>query len=175
MSQVPVVPVPVDRFSTFLPSMTWLLKACVDDGASVGFVQPFSQKQAEAFWTDTVLPRLVNGLRQLFVASLGDEAAGAVQLDCDMPPNQRHRAEVSKLLVHPTRRREGVGRALMERLEIEARHQHKSLVTLDTRTGDNAQRLCLSLGFKAAGVIPAYARDPLSARLDATTYMYKAL
>lgn len=159
----------------FLPSMTWLLKACVDDGVSLRFVHPFSEKQAEAFSTHTVLHGLVNGLRQLFVASVEGEVAGVVQLECDMPPKQRHRAEVSKLSVHAAGRRHGVGIALVGRLEAEARHRHKSLVTLDTRTGDNAERLCRNLGYTPAGSIPGYAQDPLAARLDATTYRYKAL
>ena len=48
-------------------------------------------------------------------------------------------------------------------------------MTLDTRTGDSAEPLYASAGFVAAGVIPDYARDVFSDRLDAATFMYKRL
>jgi hypothetical protein len=47
------------------------------------------------------------------------------------------------------------------------------LITLDTRTGDKAERLYGSLGFRAAGVIPNYAYDPDGRARHGTTYMYK--
>ncbi|MFP3656833.1 GNAT family N-acetyltransferase, partial [Burkholderia sp. SIMBA_052] len=75
------------------------------------------------------------------VARLGDAIAGTVQLDYDTMPNQRHRAEVRKLLVHPAFRRRGVARALMMELESHARRLERSLLTLDTRTGDSAEPL----------------------------------
>src|SRR6185369_3960579 len=36
--------------------LTALLAACVHDGASIGFVLPFGEQEAEAFWTRKVLP-----------------------------------------------------------------------------------------------------------------------
>ena len=98
-----------------------------------------------------------------------------MQLDLDTPPNQTHRGEVSKLLVHPSIRRRGIAQRLMVRLEAEARSCGRTLITLDTRTGDKAEPLYASLGYVVAGVIPGYARDPREDRLDATTYMYKRL
>jgi len=90
-------------------------------------------------------------------------------------PNQRHRAEVRKLLVHPDARRRGIARALMAAIERRARHLGRSLLTLDTRTGDGAERLYASLGYETAGVIPGFARDTTEDRLDATTIMYKTV
>ena len=68
-----------------------------------------------------------------------------------------------------------IARALMGRLEAEARARGRSLLTLDTRTGDMAEPLYLSLGFQPAGVIPGYCRDAGSSRMDATTIMWKTL
>ena len=42
---------------------------------------------------------------------------GTVQLIIDQPENQPHRADVAKLLVHPSARRGGVARTLMNELK----------------------------------------------------------
>lgn len=153
-----------------------LLHACVHDGASISFVLPFSSGQAEAFWRDKVLPGLLAGGAVLLAAECEGRIVGAVQLDHDTPPNQPHRAEVRKLLVHPEFRRRGVARALMAELERHARGLGRSLLTLDTRTGDRAEPLYSSLGYETVGIIPRFCRDPFDAgKLDGTTIMYKAL
>ena len=63
----------------------------------------------------------------------------------------------------------------MAELERLARQRGRSLLTLDTRTGDKAEPLYASLGYKTVGVIPEFCRDPIEDRIDATTIMYKAL
>lgn len=92
-----------------------------------------------------------------------------------MPPNQNHRCEVSKLLVHPKYQRRGIARKLMAKLELKAERLNRPLITLDTTKGSKAEPLYLSLGFKIAGHIPNFSRDPLVEQFDATTYMYKHL
>jgi len=152
-----------------------VLHAAVHAGASVSFVVPFSLDDSRAFWRDHVLPRIAAGTRRVLIARLDGKIAGTVQLDLATPPNQRHRAEVLKLLVHPDARRRGIGRALMLALEDVARVEGRTLLTLDTRTGDRAEPLYLSLGYILAGVIPSYARGPLSPDLEPTGFMYKEL
>ncbi len=152
-----------------------LLHACVHAGASVNFIMPFSLDEAEAFWRDKVLPPLHAGSRVLLVAREGLRIVGTVQLAIDTPPNQPHRAEVTKLLVHPGFRRRGIAKMLMMELELRAAALTRSLITLDTRSGDMAEPLYASLGYLTAGTIPDYCLDPLEARLDATTIMYKRL
>jgi ribosomal protein S18 acetylase RimI-like enzyme len=90
-------------------------------------------------------------------------------------PNQRHRAEVAKLLVHPDARRRGIARDLMAAIEEIARQEGRTLLTLDTRTGDAAEPLYRDMGYRTAGVIPGYARGPHGRELEATTFMYKVL
>ncbi|TNC78055.1 GNAT family N-acetyltransferase [Janthinobacterium lividum] len=158
-----------------LPELGALLQDCVHDGASIGFILPFDTAASQAFWTDNVLPAVTRGVRLLLVAEVGGRVAGAVQLDWDTNPNQAHRAEVRKLLVAPAFRRHGIARLLMQALEAQARQLPRSLLTLDTRSGDHAQALYLSLGYVVAGSIPAYALVPDGNRLDATTIMYKQL
>jgi hypothetical protein len=152
-----------------------LLFDCVGAGASIHFIQPFSLDEAVAFWRQKVLPVVVAGEAWLLVARRAGRIAGTVQLGCDTPPNQRHRAEVRKLLVHPDFRRQGIARMLMIELESLARQQKRSLLTLDTRTGDAAEPLYTALGYQTAGTIPQFCRDTFTDRLDPTTIMYKLL
>jgi ribosomal protein S18 acetylase RimI-like enzyme len=152
-----------------------LLHACVHDGASIGFVLPFPAEDSEAFWSNNVVPAVRRGVRLLLVACRDGRIAGSGQLDYDTPPNQPHRAEVRKLLVHPDFRRLGLAKALMAELERHATGLGRSLLTLDTRTGDKAEPLYASLGYKTAGVIPGYCRDPFKDHFDSTTLMYRAL
>lgn len=152
-----------------------LLHACVHDGASIGFVLPFTAGESEAYWREKVLPQVSSGGLVLLVALEGGRIAGSVQLDIATPANQSHRAEVRKLLVHPDCRRRGLAKALMAEIERRAETFGRSLLTLDTRSGDKAEPLYASLGYARAGVIPGYCRDTATPRLDATTIMYKQL
>ena len=164
-----------DQLADAAAELGALLHACVHAGASVGFVLPFTPAEAEAFWTGKVLPPLRAGGLVLLVARQSGRIAGTVQLDHDTPPNQPHRAEVRKLLIHPDVRRRGIARALMQEIERHAGDHGRTLLTLDTRTGDAAEPLYASLGFETVGVIPGFCRDPAEDRLDGTTIMYKAL
>src|SRR6516225_11973428 len=152
-----------------------VLHACVHAGASVSFVLPFSRDDAKAFWQDQVLPAVHAGSRCVLLARLGCRIVGTVQLDLATPPNQPHRAEVKKLLVHPDARRRGIARSLMIALEDQARDARRSLLTLDTVTGGAAEPLYLSLGYVAVGAIPSYALNFNASNLESTTVMYKRL
>lgn len=175
MAQREIFALDAEQAEAWLPELAELLHACVHDGASIHFVLPFSVEQAAAFWRDKTLPGVAGGGRLLLAALVDGELAGSVQLDCDTPPNQPHRAEVCKLLVHPRHRRQGVARALMAELEARARQRGRSLLTLDTASGDKAEPLYHSLGYQAAGRIPGYAWDGRGEKLQATTLMYKTL
>ena len=170
-----LVTLDADAITARLPQLSALLHACVHDGASIGFILPFGAGDSDAFWTDNVRPAVARGSRLLLVFELDGAIAGAVQLDWDTPPNQAHRAEVRKLLVHPAFRRRGLARQLMQAVEERARALPRQLLTLDTRTQDHVEPLYASLGYKTAGVIPGYALAPEGGRLDATTIMYKQL
>jgi len=158
-----------------IEGLTDLIHACILDGASIGFIVPHSRAESEAFWRNKVLPAVRDGARLLLVAWRDDRIAGSVQLDYDTPANQPHRAEIRKLLVHPDFRRQGIARELMAEIERHAVQLKRSLLTLDTRTGDSAEPLYRSLGYLTTGIIPGYCRDTLTERLDATTIMYKNL
>jgi GNAT superfamily N-acetyltransferase len=152
-----------------------VLHACVHLGATVSFVLPFSEDDARAFWRQKVMPGVEDGTCRVLVARRAGGIVGTVQLDLATPPNQPHRAEVRKLLVHPEARRHGIARALMEAIEEQARQSGRTLLTLDTTTGDAAEPLYLSIGYTKVGEIPRFSRRPDSFKLEATTVMYKEL
>jgi GNAT superfamily N-acetyltransferase len=168
-------PADAPRLDGEIDALGEILRAVVYDGAGVSFVVPFSIDDARAFWRETVLPGVRARTRRVLVARADARIVGTVQLDVAVPPNQRHRAEVLKLLVHPSARRQGIARALMIALEAVARSEGRTLLTLDTWTGGHAERLYLSLGYVVVGVIPRYARGSLTPQLEPATFMYKEL
>lgn len=170
-----VVELSAEGADAALGALGEVLHACVHAGASVGFVLPFPPEEARAYWRDAVLPAVAAGRRRLFAATVDGRLVGTAQLVLDTMPNQRHRADVAKVLVHPAARRAGVARALMRAVEAAALGAGRTLLTLDTRRGDAAEPLYLGLGYAVAGVIPRYCRAPDSERLDDTTVMYKHL
>lgn len=152
-----------------------VLHGVVHGGAGVSFVVPFSIEDARAFWTDAVVPGVIARRRRLLVARLDRRIVGTVQLDPAWAPNQPHRAEVLKLLVHPEARRRGIARALMLALEDLARTQGWTLLTLDTWTGQAGERVYRSLGYTVVGTIPRFARGSTTPELEPATIMYKEL
>lgn len=166
---------PDDDCASDLDALADVLHAVVYDGAGVSFVVPFSRHEARAFWSDKVLPGVRARTRRVVVARIGGRIVGTVQIDLATPPNQQHRAEVLKLLVHPSARKRGIARALMIAIEAVAQGEGRTLLTLDTWTGRPAETLYRALGYVTAGVIPRYARGSLTPELEPTTIMYKHL
>jgi GNAT superfamily N-acetyltransferase len=149
-----------------------LLVDCVAGGASVSFMHPLPLHKAMDFWRQ-VAAEVAQGERALLVAEDGQGTVGTVQLIVKQPENQPHRADLSKMLVHRRARRRGLGAALLLEAENVARGCGKSLLVLDTASGD-AERLYARLGWQRCGVIPGYALLPHGGLCD-TTYFYREL
>lgn len=148
-----------------------VLVDCVEGGASVSFMAPLSTDRAEGFWRD-VAEGVASGERVLLVAEDGESGAiaGTVQVLLDLPENQPHRAEVAKMLVHRSARRQGLGGMLMRAAAEAAREEGRTLLVLDTVTGSDADRLYERLGWTRVGVVPGYALMPDGAPCDATFF-----
>jgi GNAT superfamily N-acetyltransferase len=146
-----------------------VLADCVAGGASVSYMDPFSHDDARSAFE--AFAREVDEGRRLLLAALdGETVVGTVQVLLSFPPNQPHRGEIAKLLVHRSARQRGVARALMARAEQEAHEAGKTLLVLDTVTGDPAERLYRRLGWTAVGVIPGYALYPDGRPCDTTVF-----
>jgi GNAT superfamily N-acetyltransferase len=156
-----------------LDGLAAVLADCVAGGASVSYMAPFSLADARSEF-ERWAADVDDGTRLLLAACRGDEVVGTVQVVFATPPNQPHRADVAKLLVHRAARRGGVAQLLMEHAESEARAEGKTLLVLDTVTGDDAERLYTRLGWTRVGVIPNYALYPDGRPCD-TTVFWKTL
>jgi GNAT superfamily N-acetyltransferase len=141
---------------------------CVEGGASVSFMHPLTRDRAVAFWR-RVAQGVAAGQRAVLVAEDHEGLCGTVQLVLDLPENQPHRADVTKMLVHRRARRHGLGAALMREAEDIARECGKTLLVLDTASAD-AERLYERMGWEKVGVIPGYALLPQGGLCQTTVY-----
>jgi ribosomal protein S18 acetylase RimI-like enzyme len=155
-----------------LDALAAVLADVVAGGASIGYMAPFSHEDArDAFASFAV--EVTHGRRLLFAGFLDGILVGTVQVILAAPPNQPHRGEITKLLVHRSGRRRGMAQQLMERAEAEALTEGKTLLVLDT-ADDTAERLYSRLGWTLVGVIPGFALFP-DGQPCATTVFYKTL
>ena len=170
-----VVLEPVDPPSVeaMLSGLVALLVEAVDDGASVGFLAPLTPEAAEAYWRERASD-VARGSRVLIVARRGDEVLGTVQLAFAAQENGAHRAEVQRLLVRRASRHAGLGTALMRELERVALERGRTLLFLNTRTGDPPEALYYRIGYTLVGYIPRFARNP-DGTFNTTSIMFRHL
>jgi ribosomal protein S18 acetylase RimI-like enzyme len=142
----------------YVGALAEVLRDCVEGNASVSFMAPFSQSDAESFF-EKVVEGVQQGDRMLFAAFVDSKLVGTVQVLTATPPNQPHRADVAKLLVRRSARGQGVGARLMEAAEEATRHAGRTLLVLDTASGA-AERLYTRQGWTRVGIIPNYALNP---------------
>jgi GNAT superfamily N-acetyltransferase len=153
----------------YLGALADVLLDCVEGGASVSFMASLSKTDAESFF-EKVVEGVQRDDRILLAAFVDSKLVGTVQIVIATPPNQPHRADVAKLLVSRSARRQGVGARLMEYAEVASRLAGKTLLVLDTGTGGSAERLYLRMGWTRAGVIPKYALYPDGTWCDTTIF-----
>jgi len=156
-----------------LDGLAAVLADCVQGGASVGYMAPFSLADARASF-EAFVADAEQGNRLILAAYRGDDLVGTVQVVLALTPNQPHRGEIAKMLVHRAARRRGIAQQLMERAEVEARAEGKTLLVLDAVTDGDAARLYARLGWTRVGEVPDFALYP-DGRPCSTTYFWKAI
>jgi GNAT superfamily N-acetyltransferase len=154
-----------------LPALVDILVDGVRGGASIGFMNPFEPAEALAWW-EGILAEVEAGRTVLFGATLDGALVGTAQLIPATKPNQPHRADVSKVIVHGRARRRGIAKALMAAVDAEARRRELSVLVLDTATGSPAEDLYRTTGWQKVGVIPDFALWP-DGGFCATTVYFK--
>jgi GNAT superfamily N-acetyltransferase len=156
-----------------------LLVDAVDGGAAVNFMAGVTDAEAAEWWAARV-GQVEDGTITVFVARRGDAGGdgpalvGSTLLIRSRNQNSPHRAEVAKVLVHRTARRQGLGRTMMVAAEEHARAEGRWLLILDTQSGTAAEALYRSLGWHELGTLPnhSYRTDGV---LVPTTFFWKDL
>lgn len=149
-----------------------VLLDAVDSNAGISFMAGLTKDEARQWWRgviDELSPKAA-----LLVARDETGIVGTVQLQPAWPPNQPHRADVAKLMVHRRGRGHGLARALMTELERHAREQQFTLLLLDTCKDGAAEKLYGSMGWKRIGEVPRFALNPDGSWCD-TVFFYKNL
>jgi ribosomal protein S18 acetylase RimI-like enzyme len=144
-----------------------LLIKVVHNGASIGFLPPLKKDDADAYWRSCTAPEII-----FLAAKIEGKIAGTVQLHLCTKRNGTHRAEVAKLMTHPSHRQKGIARHLMKEIEKRAKQEGRTLLVLDTREGDPSNLLYQSIGYIEAGRIPNFAQSE-TGTLDTTILYYK--
>src|SRR5262245_64634345 len=155
-----------------LESLARLLIDAVASGAAVSFLAPLPLERAREWWRQVIATADARAI--FLVARDAEGIVGTVQLHPSWAPNQPHRGDIAKLVVHRRNRRTGVGAQLMHAIEGEARQAGFTLLTLDTKQGDGAEQLYRRSGWTEVGVIPKYALNP-DGTMHGTVVFYKDL
>ncbi|MEC4724479.1 GNAT family N-acetyltransferase [Shewanella sp. D64] len=156
---------------SFTQGLISLLMTCVEHGASIGFMLPFTESEAVQYW-DSVGSDMKKGGRRLLIATQDEQIIGTVQLSLSDKKNGLHRAEIEKLMVHPDARKQGIANVLMHQIEAVAQELARSLLILDTQTNSLAYKLYLKRGYRRVGDIPGFAFS-IDGELEATCIFYK--
>jgi GNAT superfamily N-acetyltransferase len=156
-----------------LEDLSALLIDAVEGGASLGFLMPMDPERAQAYW-EGVSKAVQAGDKALLVAEIEGAILGTVQVVLDMPQNQPHRGEISKMIVHTEIRQLGLGMRLLLAAEERARIAGKSLLVLDTQTGSAAEHLYQKAGYTPLPPLPDYALTP-DGLLAPTTIFWKRI
>ncbi|MFF5899762.1 GNAT family N-acetyltransferase [Streptomyces argenteolus] len=168
-----IVSVSGPELITYADELAALLIEAVEGGASVGFLAPLDRADAAVWWRERAAA-VDAGSHKVWIARDDERVVGTVGLVKAPLPNARHRAEVGKLMVRPSARGRGIGRALLTAVEEWAAGEGLTLLVLDTETDSLAERLYASAGWTPCGSIPRYAADP-SGVLRGTTLYYREL
>ena len=172
MQPVAIERIGKDADPSDIRGLAQLLVDAIDSGAGVSFLVGLTEEQAEAWWRSVLTSSPERAI--ILIARDTEGVVGTVQLQPSWAPNQPHRADVAKLIVHRRARGRGIARALMDALERAASSAGFTLLLLDTCKGYDAERLYASTGWIRVGEVPGFALNPDGSLCD-TVFFYKRL
>ena len=149
-----------------------LLMDAVASNAGISFMSDLTFDAAAAWWRGVLAdasPRTV-----VLIAQDEQGIVGTVQLKPAWAPNQPHRGDVAKLIVHRRARGRGIAKTLMQAIDRQARDHDYTLLVLDTCRGGAAEQLYTSLGWTRVGEVPRFALNPDGTWCD-TVFFYREL
>jgi GNAT superfamily N-acetyltransferase len=164
---------PAVEMASRIGELAAILADAVAHGASVNFMAGVTEEVTRAFWLGQ-LPGVEKDERILLVAEQDGRLIGTAVVSFAPQPNAPHRAEIGKMLVHSSVRRQGLGRRLLAAAETAARGAGRTLLVLDTEAGSSGDHLYRSSGWTELGTMPGHSFTP-DGRLASATYFYKVL
>lgn len=168
-----ITPLASSGFADAVEGLAAVLADAVEGGASLGFLAPFGPAEAAAWWRDRA-PSVEDGSLRVWAVHDGAGLCGTVSLGLEHRANGRHRAEVTKLIVHRRARGRGLAGALLTTAEQAAAAAGATLLLLDTESGSAAEGLYLHRGWTRHGTVPGFATDP-AGRLRDGSFFHKPL
>lgn len=170
-----------DGAEKYRDSLITLLQSCVNDdppASSIGFLAPLRDTAADAYWTAVFNDLAAPNAPTLLVVPDGNDpnsVVATVQIARYAKETHAHKGEIRKLLVHPSRRRGGFGRRLMDVVERIAREDLGiGMLLLDTARDTPARQFYQRLGWTEWGMCPEYARFADGGMSDCS-FFYKRL
>ena len=154
-----------------LRGLASLTVACVDEGASIGWLRGLGEGTAMAWWRALLDEP---GLRCLVARDADAAVVGTASLRLGQPETGGHRADVTKLLVHPAARRRGIAALLMAAVERLAVAEGRTVLLLDTESGSPAETFYRGQGWVEYGRRGDHAARP-DGVLAGSTFFVKRL
>ena len=149
-----------------------LLLDAVDSNAGISFMPGLTRPEAGTWWRSLLSASPSRAV--VLAARDAGRIVGTVQVQPSWAPNQPHRGDLAKLIVHRRTRGQGIAQALMREAEREAAAEGLTLLVLDTCKGGAAEHLYTALGWIRVGEIPDYALNP-DGSMCTTVFFYKTL
>ncbi|PNP51940.1 hypothetical protein THARTR1_07149 [Trichoderma harzianum] len=178
-----VVPFDISLHSHLTPYLAAIHASCITHDHTIAtFLLPLSHEKLLSWWKERIAE--TNDGRRLMLLLVseldpsgrikGPELIGVVMLWMPYSETGSFRGYVEKLLIHKHHRRKGGARALMSALEAEARNRGRTLLLLDTESGNQAEAVFGRLGYTELGKVPGYGMSPAGGLKDGT-FFYKTL
>jgi ribosomal protein S18 acetylase RimI-like enzyme len=145
---------PTKNSPTLCGEIHRLLHDVTAAGGAIGWVDPPSRKESGE-WLGSLFEDVLHGDAALCLAGLDGVSQGMGCWRRDNMKVHRKRAEISKVMVHPTARGRGLGRIITTALVADARDAEIETLHLSAR-GNNHLAIAIynSLGFKEWGRLP---------------------
>jgi GNAT superfamily N-acetyltransferase len=163
-----------DGYVAAIPGLAALTVDAVDGGAGVNFLAGVTTDEAETWWRERIGLVAEGSVTPIVAVAADGRIVGSTLLIRSRNANSPHRAEIAKVIVHRTARRQGLGRALMSAAEDLAKSEGRWLLLLDTESGGAADSLYRSMGWHEFGVVPDHALRT-DGVLSQTTFFWKDL
>ena len=134
-----------------------LVDCASSDGGPLGYAQPMSPDEADVFITG-LKRRVTTGEAHVLLGRAGVQLAFLGVLTCNGMTNCRHRAELSKGVVHPEFRGRRFVQLAFQEMVRRAADLGVDQFVLDVREGSRAHVLWQRFGFESYGILNDYAR-----------------